>query len=146
MMPPTHWGSTEARLRRLVACNGYAAYQLTLVGNPAPFVQEVGDRIRHPQPGDVVLETSTFYHWARKPDGEPGPALGVLLRKVQEPIMSREQFDKLHADGDYYNEPDETYESLPTELIWYIEPLDGAVPEYRWHNADFIGLHSGAPR
>jgi hypothetical protein len=60
--------------------------------------------------------------------------------------MSREDFDKLHADGDYYyNTPDETYESLPTEPIWYVEPLDGSVPEFRWFNASFIRVCSEMP-
>lgn len=131
----------NAELRRLIACNAYAAYLNTLVGNPAPRIAEEGERTRAPQPGDVVLETSTIWRW----HDDPGPALGVLLRDVREPIYSREEFDAMHAEGDYWDNPDEDYEILPTEQIFYVRPLDGSVEEFRWHNATFIRVHSEMP-
>jgi hypothetical protein len=115
-------------LARLVAINGYAAWSATLVGDPAPSVRALYDRMRDPQPGDLVLETSTGY---REP-WDPG-ALGYLDRVVMEPAMSPEQW----AEGADEGEP------LPYEQIWYVRPFvpteDGKW-EVRWHNASFIAL------
>lgn len=130
-----------SQLLRMVAINAYAAWTNTLVGNPAPAVKEQFERTTNPQPGDVVLETSTVWTWAKHSDEAPRdqyPALGVLLRVVQEPIVTAEQLSKLHAEGDHYVRAGETLDEIPKERVTYIRPLDGSVPEYRWTNASFI--------
>lgn len=139
-------GMNEFQLRRLVGINGYMAYSNTLVGNPAPAISAQYQRTTHPFPGDLVLETSTFRHWASKENGEPGPALGVLLREVDEPVLSEDEYAALHEAGNYYDHKDETYADIPKERVIYVRPLDGSVPEFRWHNADFIRVFSSPER
>lgn len=136
---------TDVELRRLVAVNGYAAYLNTVVGKPAPRVQVEFERSSNPEPGDLVLETTSSWLWANHESVDPGAALGILLRSGREPIMNRHDFDQMHADGEYWNEPGEAYEDIPTEQIYYIRPLDGSVDEVRWHNASFIRIHSEMP-
>ena len=129
---------------RLIALNGYAAYRNTMVGNPAPAVAEEGKRSRNPVPGDLVLETSSFSRpWWRE-DVSPGPALGILLRRTDEPISTQEQLDAMHAIDDCWKSPDERLSDIPTEDVWYIEPLDPTVVprEVRWTNCSFIHIHT----
>lgn len=116
-----------AYLLRLVAINAYVAYSNTLVGNAAPAIHAQFLRTKDPQVGDVVLETSTVWQKSRHVEETPTqfPQLGVLLRVAQEPYP--------YEPGDY-----EDGEPIPTEKVWYIRPLDGSVPEYRWTNAIFI--------
>ncbi len=114
-----------ARLFRLVAINAYRVYLGTLIGNPPPGLKALGERITNPEPGDLVLETSTIYKWAKDSEQAPlaqYPALGVLLRKTREPFPGKEE------DADPV-----TYED-----VWYLRPIDGSVSEYRWTNANFI--------
>jgi hypothetical protein len=138
---------TDVYACRLIALNGYMAWSNTLVGNQAPAIAEQFKRSNEPQVGDLVLETSTAFRWMRHENVGPGVALGFLLRDVREPIMSREDFDKMHAAGDHYNAEDETYESLPTERVYYLRPLDNSeVEEQRWENASFIRIFTERPR
>jgi hypothetical protein len=111
-----------AYLLRAVAINAYAAYMNGLA-HPGPAYQAQSRRTRDPQPGDLVLETSTLWRAARYVEDTPGqfPNLGVLLRMTTEPMPG-----------------DSEDEEPPTERVWYVRPLDGSVPEYRWTNADFI--------
>jgi len=133
------------RLLKLIAINAHAAYNSCLVGNPAPRVEAMYQRMITPEPGDLVLETSTIWRWARDSDAvacDQLPGLGILKRRALEPIMDRAAFDDMHAHGDYWVRPDETLDDLPKETVYYIEPLDGTVPEYRWVNANFIRVSS----
>lgn len=130
----------EAQLLRFVAEAGHAAYMATLVGDPAPIVKRMGDRIRDPRPGDVVLETSTFYQRNWRPS-----ALGQLILTRDEPFLDRVEFCEAHLDGDYWNDPDETYPEFAarhTERVWYLRPLAGVGGPclHRWSNASFIAL------
>lgn len=129
------------QLMRMVAINAYAAYSNTLVGNAAPAIRQQFERSTKPQPGDVVYERSTIWQWARNADDAPldqYPGIGVLLREAVEPIATAEQLAAMHAHGDYYVRIDETLGDIPKERVFYIRPLDGSVPEYRWTNADFV--------
>ena len=127
-------------LLQLVAINAYAAYSNVLMAATAPRGKEIFERTSHPEVGDVVLETSTIWKAARHAEDTPKqfPNLGVLLRVVDEPIMTQDALDKMHADGDYYERAGETLADIPKERVWYLQPLDGSVPEYRWTNASFI--------
>lgn len=132
------------RLLRLIAINAYVAYSNTIVGSPAPEVEAVGKRTVNLQPGDLIVERSTLWHWAKHADEAPAtqyPQMGILLRIVHEPIETQEELDALHAQGDYIVRPGETLADIPKELVFYIKPLDGSVPEYRWHNADFLRVN-----
>jgi hypothetical protein len=127
------------RALRLLAINVYTQWGNLLMGSAPPRIQAAYERMKNPQVGDVVLETSTMWQNARNADGEGQfPNIGTLLRVAQEPIMSAEDFAKMHADGDYWERADETLDDIPKERVYYIAPLDGSVPEYRWTNASFI--------
>lgn len=113
--------SAEQRLIETLAYNLYGA---TLVGNPAPFVEELGGRIRHFVPGDLVLECSTIHMRERD-----GTRLGRLIRTAFEPLWTPEEWA---AKGE--DDPDE----IPVVQMWYLQLADGR--EYRWHNARFIAV------
>lgn len=116
-------------LARLIAMAGYAAWCATLIGNAPPSTKALYDRMRAPQPGDLVVETSTLH---RTP-WDPG-AVGRLLRTAMEPRWTRERWI---ADGGDADEP------IRTEQIWYVAPFvptqDGR-DEVRWWNASFIAI------
>lgn len=127
---------TERELIRLIGVNAYTAYHCAL-GLPRDFHQ----RFHEPKPGDLVVEISTIWFKTNDHDGVSQlPTIGVLLRTVMEPMRTQEELEKLHAEGDYWTDKgvSETLDDLPKEKVWYIAPLDGSVPEYRWTNADFI--------
>ena len=113
----------------LIAHSGHLAHRAAMIGNPPPSTRLIFERMRNPQVGDLVLETSTYY---REP-WDPG-ALGYLDRVGLEPICSEEEWDE---------EEEGPYASCPTEKVWYVRPfvptIDGKT-EVRWHNADFIAL------
>lgn len=130
----------------MIAVNGYMAYRNTIVGSPAPRIKELGDRMCDPRPGDLVLERSTIYRLTREPHPPKQIAsVGILLRTALEPIVSLDELNQMHAENDYWVTPDETIDQIPKEKVWYIKPLDGSVPEYRWVNADFIAIFDGIP-
>ncbi len=116
-----------AYLLRMVAINAYVAWSNTLIGNAPPAIHAQFERMKDPQVGDVVLETSTIWKASRYTNDTPSqfPGLGVLLRTADEPYP---------IDPDEYADD----EPVPTEKVWYVRPLDGSVPEYRWTNASFI--------
>jgi hypothetical protein len=142
-----HHRQLVSRLMRLVAINAYNGFYNTVVGDPAPAVAAQNRRSKEEglRSGDVVLECSTVYRWARHSDEAPAdqyPGLGVLLRVVMEPIVSGDDLAKMHADGEYWDHRGETLADIPLERVVYIAPLDGTIPEYRWTNASFIRVLS----
>jgi hypothetical protein len=128
-------------LYRLISLAGYTAYSNCLASDQhSPVIRDFFKRATNPQPGDLVLETSTFFTWSRNKDAIPGASLGYLLREDWEPVITEQQLRNMHAEGDYYDSPSEAHEDIPRERVYYIEPLDGSVPEYRWRNASFIAI------
>ncbi len=118
--------TTEFDAWRLLAINAYAAYSNALMASGyALAARRQLERTIAPQPGDVVLETSTVWRWARYAEEAPRqqyPELGVLLRITHEPFPRQ---DGEENDG-------------RLEIVHYVRPLDGSVLEYRWTNASFI--------
>jgi hypothetical protein len=109
----------------LVQSLAYNLYLSTLVGNPAPRTREIGDRMRAPQVGDLVLEISTIYYADRVAE-----RIGRLVRTEREPMYTaKEWYEDNEADAD---------EPIPDERVWYIALPDGR--EYRWTNAAFIAV------
>jgi hypothetical protein len=117
-------GLSAADLLRLLEVSAYNLYLATLVGHPAPSVEQTGRRMRTPQIGDVVLETSTIWR-----DDRLGARLGKLVRTAMEPVWTA---DEWREAGEDENTP------IPTQRVWYLELPDGR--EYRWHNASFIAI------
>lgn len=127
-------------LYRMLAVAGYQAYRNTLVGNQAPAVRRYLERAHDPQSGDLVVETSTI----AMPNWDTA-ALGWLIEKTYEPMVTKAEHDAMLAEGDYWKTPEESYDAVPTEPIFYVDPLDPDQPSpYRWHNADFVAIPTEA--
>src|SRR6187401_1829374 len=65
--------------RRALAIMSAHLSTATHVGHPAPIVAEMGERLRHPIPGDVVVESTSGRYSALRRAGDWYRALGVLL-------------------------------------------------------------------
>jgi hypothetical protein len=137
-MTPVERGAYEAnalksRMLRLIAINAYAAYSNSIMAAHAPRGREIFDRVRQPIVGDLVVETSTIWKWARNEDEAPMPDgcpfLGILMKIAYEPYP--------RVEGDLEPEPD------AREIVHYIKPLDGHRDEVRWTNASFIKVFQG---
>lgn len=87
---------------------GYNLYCLSMHNTPAAAL--AFKWMSDPQPGDLVIETSTAHYRDRDAD-----AVGRLVRKAREPNTNH-----------------------MLETVWYVERLDGTTE--RWRNADFIRL------
>jgi hypothetical protein len=103
---------------------GYAAYTLTIVGHAAPIADRYRERVTHPEPGDLVVETSTFAARSRKGFGHV--AVGTLVRSGVEHIVESPTDEE--PDGFEYD-----------ELAWYVRPFVGG-DTVRWTNAEFIAI------
>lgn len=114
-------------IERQLEVAAYSHYLATLVGNPAPIVERIGQRLKHPEVGDLVLEVSTIYDASRV-----GTRLGRLDRIAQEPVCSAEEWQAGGGSA-----------PVPRETIWYLTLLNG--DEYRWRNADFIAVLTEIP-
>lgn len=115
--------ATENATMRLLEINAYACQGATLVGNPAPAVKKLGDRMRSVRVGDMVMETSTIWH-----EDRVGTRIGRLLRVADEPVYTAQAWAE-NGGGD---------EPIPLEDVYYIGLPDGT--EYRWRNASFIAI------
>jgi hypothetical protein len=143
---PKQWAAQDYDQLRLLAINAYTVYLMSISASArdaAPKWRGMFDRLRNPVVGDIVLETSTIWQWARHAV-EAGraqyPHIGVLLRVADEPVVSSDALVEMHRAGDYFIRQGETVDEIPKERVFYIEPLDGSVPEYRWTNANFIAV------
>jgi hypothetical protein len=102
----------------LLCVSAYNAYLGSFGGHDAAIRRHRW--FTDPQPGDLVMETSTIYAKSQYDNIR----IGFLKSTAREPVYTPEEWD-----GD--DEP------IPTEKVWYIEALfDGEVK--RWTNADFI--------
>ena len=82
------------------------------------------ERITHPQPGDLVVETSTF--GIRERDGNAHSAVGTLVERVTETLPYGDEAPG--EDPEYY-----------TEEVWYVTPYLGG-EAVRWVNAHFVAI------
>lgn len=140
----------QTGMLRQLAILGYSIYTTTMVGDPAPFVRRLAERMRAPRPGDLVLETSTVFRLDR---GDwDSAALGYFLREADEPACTREEWDAEQAEEAAWcaeHHPGEPFEPEPyeprIERVQYLQRLDDG-GEFRWHNAEFIALPTTLPR
>jgi hypothetical protein len=104
-------------VERLLEASAYTVYMATLIGNAPPAIRALSAWLKHPQPGDLVLEISTIHQADRV------GRLGILERVEQE-----------------YADPEDA--ALPeadrpgTEPVYYLRGLNGRPA--RWFNASFI--------
>jgi hypothetical protein len=101
----------------------------TMVGQPAPIVADMYERITHPQVGDLVVETSTGMHSQDPKISTPG--LGYLLARRTE---------WAHIDAEWAQVADEYGDERPTDLVWYVQYGPKPTDVFRWHNAGFLAV------
>lgn len=122
---------------RLLAVAGFEAYGNSLAGPVKSDAADYFHRARQPKVGDLVVEHTTLWmpNWN-------SAALGWLLEIVDEPVVTKEEHDAMLAQGDYWQESGEDYDSVPTGRVYYIDPLDPDITPrpYRWYNAGFVAI------
>jgi hypothetical protein len=120
-----------------------------LVGNPAPAVARMWERMKNPAPGDLVIETSTFY---RRDEDDRVKAMGIL-------IAHRVEWNETDVEwGAYIEEERARYEEFlrgpysqpgdgpfdpsqcerTTDHAWYVQYGPQAGDVCRWVNCDFM--------
>jgi len=108
-----------------------------LVGNPAPNVQRMYERITRPQVGDLVVEISSFYR--RRSLGDDAwldhrtKALGILLEHRREWWQTDEEWQR-----EITEDPDLADDGRVTDDAWYVQYGQAAADVCRWTNCDFI--------
>ena len=110
-------------------------HRATLVGNPAPVVRAMGDRLRAPEPGDLVVEASRVIYGRTDLDTRIR-GFGILLARRKEWCCTDEQWiAECEAEG-----WDPVTEERMTDKAIYIQYGSSAGDIYRWHNADIVVL------
>jgi hypothetical protein len=105
----------------------------TLVGQPAPVVRRMCDRLRQPQPGDLVVTVEVMH-------GRPDPdsrlkGLGVFLAARREWACTDEQWAAELADY-----PGAGEDGRATDDVFYIQYGPAARDVCRWHNSAAVVL------
>ena len=111
----------------------------TLVGNPAPIVEEVHHRITHPRIGDLVMEVSAPY---RKEVDTRVKSLGILVERRYEWWETDEEFERLKAE----DPPSYTEADRMTDEAWYVQYGPDPKDICRWTNCEFVALPGLAER
>jgi hypothetical protein len=108
----------------------------TLVGSPAPVVRRMSDRLRQPEPGDLVVTTEVMH-------GRPDPddrlkGLGVFLAGRKEWAETDAQWEAYKAEN--YGGSTLADEDRMTDTVFYIQygPDPGDI--CRWHNSEAVVL------
>lgn len=114
------------RILRLVAVNAYQAYMISLGGNPSGRQRKTYEWMSNINPGDVVMEISTFHSRAVDERNCIGVLDRIVMEEVDFPGSLREEILE-QFDGEW-----------PKERVHYLRGYDGN--EHRWHNADFIAV------
>lgn len=104
----------------LLAACGYELYRnAVLTGGRPPMTEQLGQRMRSPQAGDLVLETSTLA--GLRPDRWDPDRIGRLIRVESVPVV----------EGD---------EDGPRQDRHVVAPLHDPEREQGWLNATFVAL------
>ena len=107
----------------------------TLVGDPAPVVRAMSDRIRHPEPGDLVVETSRVIYGRCDLDTRI-KGFGILRASRREWYSTDEQWAaECEAEG-----WDVATEERTTDTAIYIQYGSAAADICRWENAEVMSL------
>lgn len=115
--------------RRMMADLAKALQSAVLVGNPAPVVKRMWQRMSHPEPGDLVLELSTFYRRYSEPN------MGILLAVRDEWAQTDEEYAKDFAEN--LNGEQDGWRGIEYN-VHYVQYGPKPADVYRWHNADFM--------
>lgn len=96
----------------LLAIVGHELYRSTLIGNAPPVIRQLGERMRNPQPGDLVMEVSRFGGF--RPDRFDPDSIGRLVRINGD----RWVVEPLHAPGVEQGWQNATFVALPDRNGW----------------------------
>jgi hypothetical protein len=107
-------------------------HSATLVGNPAPIVKEMYERITHPRIGDLVMEGSTPY---RKDVDTRIKGLGILVERRYEWWETDEEWEQVKAEDSSVSDEDRL-----TDEAWYVQYGPGPSDVCRWTNCSFVAL------
>lgn len=102
-----------------------------LVGNPAPMVAGLSERIRNPQLGDLVYETSTLFR--REHPG--GNAFGYLVEHRREWWSTDQDWAQELVD-----DPSIGDEPRPVDTAWYVQYGPDPADICRWVNCEFHAI------
>ncbi len=122
---------TEAQ--RLVEA-GRLLSSAVFVGFKVPYVDELAQVMKDPQPGDLVWEFSTQLRSLYDPE-HAATAVGWFARRDEKPRWTREAWDEMQAG--------EPYENCPVDHVWVIRPWFDPTREFTWENAEFFRLPLG---
>jgi hypothetical protein len=107
----------------------------TLVGDPAPVVRAMGDRIRRPEPGDLVVETSRVIYGQTDLDTQI-KGFGIFLARRLEWSSTDAQWAGECAEEGW----NPVTEERMTDTAIYIQYGSAAAAICRWENAEVITL------
>lgn len=105
-----------------------------LVGNPAPVVRRMSERVSHPQPGDLAVATEVL-HGRRDPDDRL-KGFGILLARRREWCST----DAAWAAQCLRNGWDPAAEERLAEDAYYLQYGPAAVDVCRWTDSEPAGL------
>jgi hypothetical protein len=119
----------QIKIIRLLELTAYKIWDAILTGNQCEKVRGIYMDMQNPQPGDLVIETSTLSCGKMRnaqekqviPRGIHG--IGYLIKITYEPCMTEEEWD---SPG----------EPVPTEKVIYMKLFNGQ--EMRWVNAEVL--------
>lgn len=124
-------------LRTVLAATAGHLYGACLVGNPAPRVAEMWQRISNPREGDLVIEDTARHGWRRWPD-RLTRGLGVLLLVREEWASTDEEWAKIVADEAPYGGISD--DERGTDTAWYVQYGPSAADVCRWTNCGFMAI------
>lgn len=105
----------------------------SLVGNPAPVVQRIYERINHPQPGDLVVE------WAMSRPARDADtrlkAFGFLIEHRNEWWETDAEWAALKAEDGGLDDEDRR-----VDHAWYVQYGNEPEAICRWVNCDFLAI------
>lgn len=103
----------------------------TLVGDPAPIVTEIYNRLTDPKIGDFVVEVGGPY---KRDAASRAHSFGVLVEHRREWWESDAEWA-----GSDDNDPDDRL----TDEAWYVQYGPSAADICRWTDARFVSLNLG---
>lgn len=131
----------DAARRQVMMRMGYALWDSVLVASPAPRVRARYERMSEPQPGDLVMETSTWYRYRDDPERQIY-SFGILLAERYEWATTDEEHAARVAEERELGFDDDITRRV--EQAWYIQFGPEARHVYRWHNGSFICIDPDA--
>lgn len=108
-----------------------------MVGQPAPVVARMWERISNPRPGDLVVESTAIYGERPERRDQRVKGLGYLLERRREWWHTDDEWAQLIAEDPHaYGEDD----PRPTDDVWYVQYAPNPEAVCRWTNCSFIML------